>query len=146
MNKNRKLKDKIMLRISIKKCAVFLREDFEDLGEYDQVGRALRQLANDGKILRIGYGLYAKVQKSFLTGDIVPVLPLPTLAREALERLGLKTYPSSYETAYNEGRSTQVPTGRMIGVRDRISRRIGYAGAYVSYEQVPSVADEIPDR
>ena len=129
------LEDKVAYRIARSKLSVFVREDFEDLAGYDQVGRALRQLANDGKILRIGYGLYAKVQKSFLTGDTVPVLPLPSLAREALERLGLKTYPSSYETAYNEGRSTQVPTGRMIGVRDRISRRIGYAGAYVSYER-----------
>jgi hypothetical protein len=114
MDKKRKLKDKIMIRISLKKCAVFLREDFEDLGGYDQVGRILRQLAREGKIIKIGYGLYAKAKISPLTGKLVPVLALPTLAREAIERLGLQTSPSRLEQEYNAGRTTQVPTGRLI--------------------------------
>ncbi len=134
MDKKRKLKDKIMIRISLKKCAVFLREDFEDLGGYDQVGRILRQLAREGKIIKIGYGLYAKAKISPLTGKLVPVLALPTLAREAIERLGLQTSPSRLEQEYNAGRTTQVPTGRLIAVNGRISRRIGYNGTYVSYE------------
>lgn len=134
MEKKRKLKDKIMIRISLKKCAVFLREDFEDLGGYDQVGRILRQLAREGKIIKIGYGLYAKAKISPLTGKLVPVLALPTLAREAIERLGLQTSPSRLEQEYNAGRTTQVPTGRLIAVNGRISRRIGYNGTYVSYE------------
>jgi len=134
MDKKRKLKDKIMIRISLKKCAVFLREDFEDLGGYDQVGRILRQLAREGKIIKIGYGLYAKAKISPLTGKLVPVLALPTLAREAIERLGLQTSPSRLEQEYNAGRTTQVPTGRLIAVSGRISRRIGYNGTYVSYE------------
>lgn len=134
MDKKRKLKDKIMIRISLKKCAVFLREDFEDLGGYDQIGRILRQLAREGKIIKIGYGLYAKAKISPLTGKLVPVLALPTLAREAIERLGLQTSPSRLEQEYNAGRTTQVPTGRLIAVNGRISRRIGYNGTYVSYE------------
>lgn len=134
MNKKRKLKDKIMIRITLKKCAVFLREDFEDLGGYDQIGRILRQLACEGKIIKIGYGLYAKAKISPLTGKLVPVLALPTLAREAIERLGLQTSPSRLEQEYNAGRTTQVPTGRLIAVNGRISRRIGYNGAYISYE------------
>ncbi len=134
MDKKRKLKDKIMIRISLKICAVFLREDFEDLGGYDQVGRILRQLAREGKIIKIGYGLYAKAKISPLTGKLVPVLALPTLAREAIERLGLQTSPSRLEQEYNAGRTTQVPTGRLIAVNGRISRRIGYNGTYVSYE------------
>lgn len=117
------------------KLNVFVREDFGDLAGYDQVGRALRQLAREGKILKIGYGLYAKARPSSLTGELVPVLPLPALAKEAIERLGLKTYPSRLEQEYNAGRTTQVPTGRLIAVKGRISRRIGYNGAYVSYER-----------
>lgn len=129
------LEDRIAYRIARSKLNVFVREDFEDLAGYDQVGRTLRQLAREGKIIKVGYGLYAKAKISSLTGALVPLLPLPVLAKEAIERLGLKTYPSRLEQEYNAGRTTQVPTGRLIAVKGRISRRIGYNGAYVSYEQ-----------
>jgi hypothetical protein len=135
MNKYGTLSYKIAARIARKNNAVFVREDFEDLGGYDQIGRILRELARTGKLIRIGYGLYAKAKISPLTGEVVPVLPLATLAKEALERLGLETYPSRLEKEYNAGRTTQVPTGRMIAVKGRVSRRIGYKGAYISYEQ-----------
>lgn len=129
------LENRIAYRMVRSKLNVFVREDFEGLAGYDQVGRALRQLAREGKILKIGYGLYAKARPSSLTGELVPVLPLPALAKEAIARLGLETYPSRLEQEYNAGRTTQVPTGRLIAVKGRISRRIGYNGAYVSYER-----------
>lgn len=129
------LEDKVSYRITRSKQSVFVREDFEDLGGYDQVGRALRQLARNNALVKIGYGLYAKAKQSSLSGKTVPVKPLPDLAKEALGRLGLKVYPSKLERDYNAGRTTQVPTGRRIAVKGRISRRIGYNDAYVSYER-----------
>lgn len=127
---------KVSARLARKKAyRVFVREDFEDLGGYDQIGRVLRGLARDGKLVKIGYGLYAKTKKSALTGETVPVAPLPILAREALNRLGVEFSASALERDYNAGRTTQVPTGRQIAVRGRISRKIGYGGAAISYEQ-----------
>ncbi len=137
MGKYGTLAYKISARIARKNNAVFVREDFEDLAGYDQIGRILRELARAGKLIKIGYGLYAKAKISPLTGAVVPVLPLPSLAKEALERLGLETFPSFYEREYNAGRSTQVPTGRRIAVKGRVSRKIGYDGTYVSYEAAP---------
>lgn len=134
MNKYGTLKYKISSRIARKKTIVFLREDFADLGGYDQVGRILRELARAGKIIKIGYGLYAKAKKSFITGEIIPVAPLPTLAKAALERLGVEVAPSTWERDYNAGKTTQVPTGRLIAVKGRVNRKIGYGGVYVSYE------------
>lgn len=110
---------------------VFLRCDFDSLGSYDAVGRALRQKTNDGKLVQIGYGLYAKAERSPSTGKPAPIVGIKKLAAEALGRLGKKVAPSSFEEAYNRGRSTQVPTGRMIGVEGRVRRRIGYDGKYV---------------
>jgi Transcriptional regulator, AbiEi antitoxin len=49
-----------MKRIDRKRGDVFLRADFEDLGGYDQVGRALRQLVRDGRLVKVGQGLYAR--------------------------------------------------------------------------------------
>ena len=125
---------KISARIAKKASIIFLREDFEDLAGYDQVGRILKELVQKGKLIKIGYGLYAKAKQSALTGKIVPVAPLPTLAKQALERLGVETVPSHLEKEYNAGKTTQVPTGRLIAVKGRVCRKIGYGGNYVSYE------------
>lgn len=135
MNKYNSLTYKVSARIARKNEAVFVREDFEDLGGYDQIGRILRQLADAGKLVRIGYGLYAKTKRSSLTGEIIPVLPLPDLAKEALNRLGVETGISKLEKDYNAGITTQVPTGRKIAVKGRVSRKIGRNGVYVSYER-----------
>lgn len=137
MRRKRILEDRILRRISRKKSAVFLREDFGDMAGYDQVGRALRNLTKKGALMNVGYGLYAKTSVSPFNGEIVPVKNLPSLAKEALGRLGVQTLPSFYEREYNAGRSTQVPTGRRIGVTTRIRRRIGYNGSYISYERIP---------
>ena len=135
MSKYETLSYKVSARIARKNNAVFVREDFADIGGYDQVGRILRQLAAEEKLIRIGYGLYAKAQRSTLTGEIVPVLPLPDLAREALNRLGIQTGISKLTRDYNAGLTTQVPTGRKIAIKGRVSRKIGYDGTYVSYER-----------
>lgn len=113
-----------------------MRGDFEDLGRYDQIGRMLHLLIKEKMLIRIGHGLYAKAKKSSLSDKIVPVKPLPDLAQEALERLGFETAPSTLQCDYNAGRTTQVPTGRVIGVKGRVKRKIGYDGVYVSYERV----------
>jgi hypothetical protein len=131
------LEGKIAVRIARKQSSVLLREDFDDLGGYDQVGRALLALTKKGKLVKIGYGLYAKTRVSSLTGKTVPVEPLPVLARNALNRLGVAALPSQAETDYRQGRSTQVPTGRLIGVNKRISRKIGYNNIAVNYERRP---------
>lgn len=136
MRNSRNLESRILARIARKKSNVLLRDDFADIGGYDQVGRALKQLADKGKLIRIGYGLYSKAKVSTLTGETIPVASLPVLAKEALGRLGVKTAPSSAEIAYNEGRSTQIPTGRLIGVKGRIKRKIGFKEAYISYESI----------
>jgi hypothetical protein len=114
---------------------VFVRDDFTDLAEYDQVGRCLRNLVAKKKLVKIGYGLYAKAGVSPLTGKAVPRVGLREVACQALQRLHVETVPSSYERAYNAGRITQVPTGRVVGVKGRISRKIGYDGKYVTFER-----------
>jgi hypothetical protein len=135
MSKYETLEYKVSTRIQRKNSSVFVREDFEDIGGYDQVGRILRELVREGKIIKIGYGLYAKAKKSSITGQITPIAPLPELAKEALARLGVRVTPSRLEQQYNAGLTTQVPTGRQIGVKGRISRKIGYEKAYINYER-----------
>jgi hypothetical protein len=125
------ISDAIMRRIARSRRNVFLRSDFAELGSYDAVGRALRQVTRSGKLVQIGYGLYAKAAMSPFSGKPTPVVGIRKLATEALVRLGKSIDPSAAELAYNSGRSTQVPTGRTVVVKERVSRRIGYDGNYV---------------
>lgn len=129
------LETQILKRIDRKRGDVFLRADFDDLGGYDQVGRGLRDLVRQGKLLRIGYGLYSRAIKSpFDERTLVPPKGLATL-REALNRVGIETLPSRSTEEYNAGRTTQVPTGRVVGVRRRVRRKIGYSGFTLSFER-----------
>jgi hypothetical protein len=57
------------------------------------------------------------------------------VAAEALERLGVKTSPTKLERAYSAGETTQVPAGRVVAVRKRVRRKIGYNGTFVSFER-----------
>ncbi len=123
--------DFIAQRVSRSRRNVFMRSDFDEFGSYDAVGRALRQQVQSGRLVKIGYGLYAKAEPSPLTGKPVPVVGIRTLASEAIRRLGKSVEPSRFDTAYNSGRSAQVPTGRTLTVNARIRRRIGYDGHYV---------------
>ena len=134
MTKPKSVQDRIACRITRSKREVFVRKDFEDIANYDQVGRSLRMLEKKGKVIKIGYGLYAKAAISPLSNRIIPRKSLRDLAIEALKKLNLEVIPSSYDQAYNEGRTTQVPTGRVVGVKGRVKRKIGYAGKYVTFE------------
>lgn len=134
MKYSKTIEGRIAIRVARKQSPVLLREDFDDLGGYDQVGRALLALTRKGKLIKIGYGLYAKGKVSSLTGNTVPMEPLPALAQRALDRLGASPRPSQAATDYQEGRSTQVPTGRLISVNKRISRKIVFNNVAISYE------------
>lgn len=128
------LKSKVKYRVSRSKEIVFTPQDFFDLSDRDQIGRALRELIRDGVIIRFGYGLYAKADKSPYSGKVVPKKALPSLAEDALKKLGVVVVQSSAQRDYNSGRTTQVPTGRVIGVKGRIRRKMGFNGQTVKFE------------
>jgi Family of unknown function (DUF6088) len=136
MKRPRTLKQAVRQRIARKRVNVFLRADFEDIGGYDQIGRILRGLVSEGVLIKIGYGLYARTKVSALNGDLVPIQPLPVLAREALTRLNIPVLLTKSEVQYRDNQSTQVPTGRRIGVQGRIIRKIAIQNAEVMYEHV----------
>ena len=120
------LKSQIATKVSRSRREVFLRADFEKLGGYDQIGRALRQLTADGVLIKVGYGLYAKARKSRVTGE--PMLAaqggFAQVADEALSRLGVKRRPSKAVFDYQSG-STQVPANAEFVIFERFNRRIG---------------------
>jgi len=120
------LKQQVEQQISRTKQDVFLRADFEQLGGYDQVGRALRELVAEGKLLKIGYGLYAKARISSITGKpmLASVGGFKAVSEQALERLGVAWQPSDELVRYNKGETTQVPVNATVIVKRRFNRKI----------------------
>ena len=64
----------------------------------------------------------------------MPARGLATLS-EALARIGIETVPTRLERAYSAGRTTQVPTGRVVGFTRRVRRKVGYGGINLSFER-----------
>jgi hypothetical protein len=125
------LREKIDNRIARKPDVVFLTREFSDLGGEDQVLRALRQLVREGRLVRLGYGVYGRAVVSRLSGK--PMLYSPDgfigAARQALDKLGVQWEPTESERAYNEGRSTQVPVNPVVRVKSRFRRHLRYGGS-----------------
>jgi hypothetical protein len=121
--------------VGTKSADVFLRSQFEKMGSEAQVGRALRKLVEDGLIVRLGVGVYAKAKRSVLSGNPIPVQPIEILAEQALRKMGIQVRPSSQVIRYNAGKSTQVPTQPMINIGSRrIVRKLSFGSRTVQYE------------
>ncbi|NHN35915.1 type IV toxin-antitoxin system AbiEi family antitoxin domain-containing protein [Pseudomaricurvus alcaniphilus] len=137
--KNSPLKQKLALRLKRSRKEVFLRSDFADLGGYDQVGRALKQLVDAGQLVRIGKGLYTRARPSAVTGK--PTIAVPggfkAASRAALNRLGYQWKPDVAEQRYNQGETTQVSASAGVIVQGRLNRKIGFGNQSLKYQTKP---------
>lgn len=126
--RRRTLRTKITDRLARSRSAVFVPGDFDDLGGYDQVLRALRTLTSDGRLVRLGYGVYARAKISQLSNRIIIDDPngFAGAARQALNKLKVEWRPTDAEIAYNEGRSTQIPVNPVVNIKGRFARQLSY--------------------
>lgn len=128
---------KIYKKVQRSADTAFVLADFYTYStDTDQLLRALRRLVADKVLIRIGKGAYAKAKLSTLTNDYVPDGGIIRAGRQALQKLGIKIFPTQAEKDYNNGISTQVPTGRVVGVNKRVSRLIIFKGAKLTYERI----------
>lgn len=116
--------------------ALVLRGDFEGVASYRQVGRVFKELQREGKLARIGQGVYARARPSKINGKIVPEGALPDLARELAARMGANVVRTPEEQAYFEGRTTQVPVGRYIGIDKRSQKKLRWTRGTVYFETI----------
>ena len=109
---------------------MYLTREFSDLGAKRQVLRALANTVAAGRLVRLGYGVYGRAERSLLSGQ--PMLAAQQgfvgAARQALTKLGVAWEPGEWEQAYNDGRSTQVPANAAVRVKGRFVRRLAYRG------------------
>lgn len=129
------VKDRMVRSIALRKGEVVLRADFEAMGSPSQISRAIKVLIEAGKIVRLGYGVYAKARPSTLSGKPVPRVSLEELAQEALEKLGVPVQLGRAQADYAEGKTTQVPVRTTFNTgQRRISRKITVGISTVRYE------------
>lgn len=129
------IKDRMIRSIALRKGEVLLRADFDRMGSASQVSRALKMVVSDGKLVRLGYGTYAKAQPSPLSGKPIPRQPLEALAWEAMERLGVKINLGKALNDYATGSTNQIPMSATFNTGDRrISRKLAVGNRSVVYE------------
>lgn len=126
MPRHQPLRERIKARIQKSRDTVFLTREFKAMADEDQVIRALRQLVADGELVRLGYGVYGRAIRSRLSGQTMLYSPDGFIgaAREALTKLGVPWQPTKWQTAYNQGLTTQIPVNPRLVVKGRFKRKI----------------------
>lgn len=126
---------KALNRLKAIRGSVVLRKDFNDLGSYRQISRALKELIAEKKLVKIGIGVYAKAYSSKYSDTPLIKNGTDSTLREALKRLGIGYEPGSAEKEYNEGKTTQVPVHNIVRLKSRCRRRIGYKNSKLIFEK-----------
>ena len=130
------VKEKVISKIKRSTSSVFLRNEFDKLGDYRQVSRAVNEVAASGMLIRVGFGLYAKARPSTLDGKPVPTTPLLNIGLEVMRKIGIKADVGRDAKDLREGRSTQVPMLPIINVgKARVSRKIAVGKREIVYEK-----------
>lgn len=129
------IKERMVRSIAQRKGEVLLRADFKTMGSPSQISRALKELIDMGKIVRLGYGVYAKARPSVLSGKPVPRVSLAELAQETLAKLGVTAKLGRAQADYAGGKTRQIPVNTTFNTgHRRISRKLTVGIRTVDYE------------
>lgn len=117
---------KVLKRIKTLSGDIVLRSDVADIADSRQISRALNRLVQSERLVKLGYGVYAKLvrseiaQTTYLQEGVLPTL------RAALTRLNIRWEPSPEEQDYQRKRSTQIPVNPTTKLKDRFRRQLCY--------------------
>lgn len=129
------IEQRLKRAIALRKDDVFVRSEFARFGSPAQVSRALRQLVDEGVLVRLGLGVFAKAKPSAMTGKPIPIRPLEVLAPLALKKLGVTVKPARATREYNAEASQQLAAGIVLDTgRRRVTRKLGFGKQTVAYE------------
>jgi hypothetical protein len=83
------LKNRVQISIAKRSGNVILRSDIANLGSDTQLSEVLRTLTQEGKLIKLGAGIYAKAHK-VTDGEVLLVANDQQVAKELFERLGVE--------------------------------------------------------
>jgi hypothetical protein len=101
-----KLETRIRQSITHRKGTVFSRSDLKKFGSQSQVTFVLSSLIDNGELLRISRGVYAKA--SYIDGEVKIFAPIDEVIREAIAKLGLQLYGNTTKNFSHIKRDSMV--------------------------------------
>lgn len=130
------------LRHKIKRIPnhVFSRGDLtQDHSNREQLrlNRALRVLMEEGFIIKIAHGLFAKAEPMIFPDKTIKAVlteSFEAVATEALDKLGVKWELGSAIRDYNEGKTTQVPAVFTVRLKSRYRGAVSAEGRTLIFE------------
>jgi hypothetical protein len=126
----------MLISIANSNREVFVRQDFSGFGSTSRITRALRTLLDEGVLVKLGYGVYAKAKVSILSGKPIPRVPLEMLVAEYFRQIGVPVIPGKATIDYSQGESDQIPMVLAINTgAKRVSRKICLGARQVKYEK-----------
>ena len=115
---------------------IILRKDVKNMSNPRQVTRGLNALVAEGKLVKLGYGVYAKAYLTEYTTQPILEGGFTNAYLTALERLGIRWEESSSQKAYNSGASTQVPTQDSVRLKSRYRGKLAYENRTLIFEEL----------
>lgn len=132
------IKSKMLKRLEAIPSNAILRKDFVDLGSQRQISRGLNQLISDKKLVKIGYGVYAK---AYFTDQLASFTNKPLILggsesafKEILNRLNIAWDINWAEKENLAGESTQLCAVAMVRLKSRCRRNIYYGNRKLLFE------------
>jgi hypothetical protein len=116
---NTSFRERILEYIQNFPAGVILRSNLKQLGEPRQISRILKNFTEDGCLVKLGYGIYAKAETSKYTDKPLIKVGFTNAAIEALNRLGIKWQLGKAIKDYNLGKTTQIPARLIIRLKSR---------------------------
>ncbi|AWN72445.1 hypothetical protein LEAN103870_18590 [Legionella anisa] len=137
---NNNFRDELRKKIDHITSRVFSRGDLiQDHSNQVQLrlNRALRTFMDEGIIIKIAHGLFAKAEPMSIPGrkmQAVLTEPFETVTTAALDKLGIKWELGSAIRDYNEGKTTQVPAVFSVRLKSRYRGSIHAEGRKLIFE------------
>lgn len=116
----------VLQKIQSKRSDVILWSDLADLGGARQISRALKDLVEDGRLVRIGRGIYAKSKISKYINEPVINIGFEAACLQVLKRLNINWELSQFIKDYNEGKTQQIPAQLEVRLKSRFRRELKY--------------------
>jgi len=114
--------------------AVVLRADLNNSSKPRQISRALRALVEDGELIKFGYGVYVKAEKTPYSDKPIMIIPMAEACAEALDRLGIRWQLGQAIKDYNNGKTQQVPAKFIVRLKDRFRGQLGMGRRTIVFE------------
>lgn len=122
LNNMQSIDDIIIVKIKkAKRGSLFFADDFLSFGTGKAVGKALERLVDKGSISRVARGIYARLEKDPIVGELKPTTE--KIAQAIAKRDKARIVPTGVLALNALGLSTQVPMN-VVYLTDGSARKI----------------------